>query len=75
MVTAAGLPPVLRVLRMHPATPTRAIRRAAEDPQYTRPEVWHGHAVPRAALGHHANIEKYRRGTLAENTLRSAPTS
>lgn len=33
-----------------------------EYPQYTRPPVWHGRAVPEVLLsGHHANIEKWRR--------------
>ena len=33
-----------------------------EYPQYTRPEVWEGEAVPSVLLsGHHANIEKWRR--------------
>ena len=33
-----------------------------EYPQYTRPEVWEGEAVPAVLLsGHHANIEKWRR--------------
>ncbi len=33
-----------------------------EYPQYTRPPVFHDHAVPEVLLsGHHANIEKWRR--------------
>lgn len=33
-----------------------------EYPQYTRPPVWYGRAVPEVLLsGHHANIEKWRR--------------
>lgn len=33
-----------------------------EYPQYSRPEVWHGLAVPPILLsGHHANIKKWRR--------------
>lgn len=33
-----------------------------EYPQYTRPEVWHGRAVPNVLLsGHHANIIRWRR--------------
>ena len=33
-----------------------------EYPQYTRPEVWEGEAVPAVLLsGHHADIEKWRR--------------
>ncbi len=34
-----------------------------EHPQYSRPEIWHGRAVPPVLLsGHHANIAKWRRG-------------
>ena len=33
-----------------------------EYPQYSRPEVWHGRAVPPILLsGHHANIARWRR--------------
>ena len=33
-----------------------------EYPQYSRPEVWHGRAVPSVLLsGHHANIARWRR--------------
>ncbi len=33
-----------------------------EYPQYTRPEVWEGRAVPPILLsGHHANVAKWRR--------------
>lgn len=33
-----------------------------EYPQYSRPEVWHGKAVPEVLLsGHHANIERWRK--------------
>lgn len=33
-----------------------------EFPQYSRPEVWHGRAVPPILLsGHHANVAKWRR--------------
>lgn len=33
-----------------------------EYPQYSRPEVWRGRAVPPVLLsGHHANVEKWRR--------------
>ena len=33
-----------------------------EYPQYTRPEVFHGHSVPEVLLsGHHANIDLWRR--------------
>ncbi|NLF35423.1 MAG: tRNA (guanosine(37)-N1)-methyltransferase TrmD [Clostridiales bacterium] len=35
---------------------------ALEAPQYSRPELWHGMAVPPVLLsGHHANIAKWRR--------------
>ncbi|MDR0446494.1 MAG: tRNA (guanosine(37)-N1)-methyltransferase TrmD [Oscillospiraceae bacterium] len=35
---------------------------ALEYPQYTRPEIWEGRAVPEILLsGHHANIKKWRR--------------
>ncbi len=41
-----------------------------EYPQYSRPEVWHGKAVPQVLLsGHHANIEKWRR---EQSILRTA---
>lgn len=33
-----------------------------EFPQYSRPEVWHGRAVPKILLsGHHAKVERWRR--------------
>lgn len=33
-----------------------------EFPQYSRPEIWHGRAVPPILLsGHHANVAKWRR--------------
>jgi tRNA (guanine37-N1)-methyltransferase len=33
-----------------------------EFPQYSRPEIWHGRAVPPILLsGHHANVERWRR--------------
>ena len=33
-----------------------------EYPQYSRPEVWRGKAVPPILMsGHHANVEKWRR--------------
>ena len=33
-----------------------------EDPQYSRPEEWHGKKVPEVLLsGHHANVDKWRR--------------
>ncbi|MDO4305713.1 MAG: tRNA (guanosine(37)-N1)-methyltransferase TrmD [Eubacteriales bacterium] len=41
-----------------------------EYPQYSRPEEWHGKKVPEVLLsGHHANIEKWRRG---QSVLRTA---
>lgn len=41
-----------------------------EYPQYTRPPVWHGRAVPDILLsGHHANIEKFRREKAIERTF------
>lgn len=41
-----------------------------EYPQYSRPEVWHGKAVPPVLLsGHHANIDKWRR---EQSILRTA---
>lgn len=45
-----------------------------EHPQYTRPPVWHGMEVPEVLLsGHHANIEKWRRGQSLERTLKKRP--
>ena len=33
-----------------------------EYPQYTKPQEWHGRAIPEVLIsGHHANIEKWRR--------------
>jgi tRNA (guanine37-N1)-methyltransferase len=33
-----------------------------DSPHFTRPEVWHGHAVPPELMsGHHAHIERWRR--------------
>lgn len=41
-----------------------------EYPQYSRPEVWHGKAVPEILLsGHHANVEKWRK---AQSIIRTA---
>ncbi len=41
-----------------------------EYPQYSRPEVWRGRAVPSVLLsGHHANVEKWRR---EQSVLRTA---
>lgn len=45
-----------------------------EYPQYTRPAVWEGRAVPEILLtGHHANIAKWRRQQSLLRTLRRRP--
>lgn len=45
-----------------------------EYPQYTRPEVWEGEAVPPVLLsGHHANILKWRREQSLLNTQKKRP--
>lgn len=45
-----------------------------EYPQYTRPEVWEGEAVPPVLLsGHHANILQWRREQQLYNTLKKRP--
>lgn len=45
-----------------------------EYPQYSRPEVWHGRAVPKILLsGHHANVEKWRRKMSLVRTKESRP--
>ena len=45
-----------------------------EYPQYTRPEIWEGEAVPEVLLsGHHKNIEKWRREKALENTRKKRP--
>ena len=45
-----------------------------EYPQYTRPEVYNGRAVPSVLLsGHHANIEKWRREQSIERTRLKRP--
>lgn len=45
-----------------------------EHPQYTRPEVWHGRAVPDVLLsGHHANILRWRRKMSLRRTRDSRP--
>ena len=45
-----------------------------EYPQYTRPEVWRGHAVPPVLLsGHHANIAKWRRDMSLQRTQTARP--
>ena len=45
-----------------------------EYPQYTRPEVWDGMAVPEVLLsGHHANIESWRQAQSIERTAQKRP--
>jgi tRNA (guanine37-N1)-methyltransferase len=45
-----------------------------EYPQYTRPAVFEGQAVPEVLLsGHHAEIQKWRRGQAEERTRRRRP--
>ncbi len=45
-----------------------------EYPQYTRPEVWHGRAVPEILLsGHHGRIQKWRRMQMLMRTLKRRP--
>ena len=45
-----------------------------EYPQYTRPEVWRGRAVPEVLLsGHHANIEAWRREMSLRRTKADRP--
>ena len=45
-----------------------------EYPQYSRPEVWHGLAVPEVLLsGHHANIEAWRREMSLRRTKKDPP--
>lgn len=45
-----------------------------EYPQYSRPEVWRGEAVPSVLLsGHHANVERWRRDQSLLRTLRARP--
>lgn len=45
-----------------------------EFPQYTRPEVFNGMAVPEVLMsGHHKNIEKWRRQQSLVRTLRKRP--
>ena len=45
-----------------------------EYPQYTRPEVFNGLAVPEVLLsGHHKNIEKWRREQSIRRTLERRP--
>ena len=45
-----------------------------EYPQYTRPEVWRGRAVPQVLLsGHHENIRKWRRRESLRVTGKNRP--
>lgn len=45
-----------------------------EYPQYTRPEIWEGEAVPPVLLsGHHKNIEKWRLEQSVELTKKRRP--
>lgn len=45
-----------------------------EYPQYTRPEVWEGRAVPEVLLsGHHAKIHQWRREQSIKRTLENRP--
>ncbi len=45
-----------------------------EYPQYTRPQVYDGHAVPEILLsGHHANIEKWKRKEALKKTYKMRP--
>ncbi len=45
-----------------------------EYPQYTRPEVWHGRAVPPVLLsGHRENIRKWRRAEALKTTRERRP--
>ena len=45
-----------------------------EYPQYTRPEVWEGRAVPPVLLsGHHANIDAWRAEQSVERTKNRRP--
>ena len=45
-----------------------------EHPQYTRPEIWRGLAVPEVLRsGHHANIEKWKHEQAVEITKRLRP--
>ena len=45
-----------------------------EYPQYSRPEVWHGKAVPPVLLsGHHANVERWRRRQSVIRTAENRP--
>ncbi len=45
-----------------------------EHPQYTKPNVWHGRAVPKVLLsGHHANIESWKKDQSLSETVKRRP--
>ena len=45
-----------------------------EYPQYSRPEVWHGKAVPEVLMsGHHGNVDKWRREQSIIRTVKWRP--
>ena len=45
-----------------------------EYPQYTKPQEWHGRAIPEVLIsGHHANIEKWKHEQSLLNTLKKRP--
>ena len=45
-----------------------------EYPQYSRPEVWHGRAVPPVLLsGHHGNVDDWRKKESYKRTMRRRP--
>ena len=45
-----------------------------EYPQYTRPEVWEGRAVPQVLLaGNHENVSRWRRKKMLERTMDKRP--
>ncbi len=47
---------------------------ALEHPQYTKPAVWHGRAVPDVLMsGHHARIEEWKRVMSLWETMRRRP--
>ena len=45
-----------------------------EYPQYSRPDVWHGRAVPPVLLsGHHGNVDDWRKKESYKRTMRRRP--
>lgn len=45
-----------------------------EYPQYTKPQEWHGRAIPEVLIsGHHANIDKWKHEQSLLNTLKKRP--